>query len=88
MANISRLQLDVLKPHKPNAYDFALALSELDPSWVVEIEVVEIDESAESISLEVTGVHINFDNLQNKINELGATIHSIDAVEANGGSSN
>jgi len=88
MANICRLRLDVLKPHKPNVYDFALAISELDRTWKVAIEVVEIDESTESICLEISGIHINFDNLQTKINELGATVHSIDAVEANGGTSN
>ncbi|MFT6268798.1 MAG: hypothetical protein ACJAVV_001613 [Alphaproteobacteria bacterium] len=88
MANIRRLQLDVLKPHKPNAYDFTLALSELDPAWNIRLEVLEIDESTESICLEVTGMYINFEKLQAKITELGATVHSIDAVEAHGKSSN
>ena len=87
MPNICRLQLDVLKPHKPNAYDFSLALSEVDPTWNILLEVLEIDESTESISLEVTGTHIDFDKLQAKITELGATVHSIDAVEAHGESS-
>jgi hypothetical protein len=84
MPNICRLQLDVLKPHKPNAYDFSLALSELDPAWNIKLEVLEIDESTESICLELTGSHIDFEKLQTKITELGATVHSIDAVEARG----
>lgn len=88
MPNICRLQLDVLKPHKPNAYDFSLALSNLDPAWNIVLNVIEIDESTESICLEVTGKHISFEKLQAKITELGATVHSIDAVEARGESSN
>jgi hypothetical protein len=87
MANVCRLRLDVLKPHKPNAYDFALALSELDATWKVELEVLEIDQSTESICLDVTGTHIDFEKIKAKINELGASVHSIDAVEASGGSS-
>jgi hypothetical protein len=87
MANVCRLRLDVLKPHKPNAYDFTLALSELDDTWKVVLEVLEIDQSTESICLEVTGSHIDFEKIETKINELGASVHSIDAVEANGGKS-
>jgi hypothetical protein len=87
MANVCRLRLDVLKPHKPNAYDFTLALSELDDTWKVVLEVLEIDQSTESICLEVTGSHIDFEKIETKINELGASVHSIDAVEASGGKS-
>ena len=88
MAKICRLRLDVLKPHKPNAYDFTLALSELDPSWRVELEVLEIDENTESVCLEIIGDHVEYDLLQTKITELGASIHSIDEVEAYGDSYN
>ncbi len=84
MANVCRLRLDVLKPHKPNAYDFALALSELDATWKIIVEVLEIDQSTESICLDVMGKHIDFEKIQTKINELGASVHSIDAVETNG----
>lgn len=86
MPNVCRLQLDVLKPHKPNAYDFTLALAELDPTWNIVLEVLEIDERTESVCLKVTGENIDFEKLQTKITELGATVHSIDNVEANGGS--
>lgn len=85
MANVCRLRLDVLKPHKPNAYDFALALSELDTTWKITLEVLEIDQSTESICLDVIGTHIDFEKIQTKINELGASVHSIDAVETNSG---
>jgi hypothetical protein len=51
MPNVSRLQLDVLKPHKPNAYDFTVALSTVDPTWSFSLDVVEIDEQTESICL-------------------------------------
>lgn len=81
MANVCRLQLDVLKAHKPDAYDFSLALSELNPTWNIKLEVIEIDESTESICLDITGKHVDFDQLKTKINELGATVHSIDVVE-------
>lgn len=88
MANVCRLRLDVLKPHKPNAYDFVLALSELDSSWRVLLEVLEIDQNTETVCLEITGTDIQFEMLQTKITELGATVHSIDAVEAYTESSN
>jgi hypothetical protein len=82
--NICRLQLDVLKPHKPNAYDFSIALSSVDRAWNIIIEVLEIDENTESICLEVTGNYIDFEKLQAQIVELGASVHSIDAVETRG----
>ncbi len=88
MANVCRLQLDVLKPHKPNAYDFSVTLADLDPNWKIRLEVIEIDEKTETICLDITGTHIDYEKLHEKILELGATIHSIDAVEAHGSSSN
>jgi hypothetical protein len=84
MPNVSRLQLDVLKPHKPNAYDFTVALSTVDPTWSFSLDVVEIDEQTESICLIVSGMHIDLDILQAKLTELGATVHSIDTVETSG----
>ena len=49
MASTRKVVLDVLKPHQPNAVDFATALADLSPDYKVRITVVEVDEKTESI---------------------------------------
>jgi hypothetical protein len=82
MAHIQKLKLDVLKPHKPNVCDFALALAELNKDWHVELTLIEIDEQTQTVLLDFSGKNIEFELIQASISKMGATVHSIDAVEA------
>ena len=84
MASTQKIVLDVLKPHQPNAVDFATALADLSPDYKVRITVVEVDEKTESIIVVLEGENIEFDSVTELIKKLGASVHSIDEVEVHG----
>lgn len=84
MAKIRRIVLDVLKPHQPNAIDFATSLAKLATDCRVKLTVSEVDKMTESIILEVEGSDLQFEDLNEKIKKMGASVHSIDEVEVNG----
>ena len=79
---IRRLILDVLKPHKPNVVEVSEALSHLKGVEGVNIIINEIDQQVENAKVIVVGTSISFEEIQKKLEELGATIHSIDEVAA------
>ena len=82
MATIRRIILDVLKPHHPNAYEFAMVLADLGSEYVVHLSVIEVDENTESVQLELKAPSIDFELVQAAIIEMGASLHSIDEVDA------
>ncbi len=84
MAKIRRLVLDVLKPHQPNAVDFAKSLADLAAECRLRLIVTEVDEKTETIVLEVEGNDLQFETLSEEINKMGASVHSIDEVEVIG----
>jgi len=79
---IRRLILDVLKPHKPNVVEVSEALSHLEGVEGVNIIINEIDQKVENAKVIVAGSSISFEAIQKKLEEFGATIHSIDEVAA------
>ena len=79
---IRRLILDVLKPHKPNVVEVSEALSHLEGVEGVNIIINEIDQQVENAKVIVVGISISFEDIQKKLEEFGATIHSIDEVAA------
>ena len=79
---IRRLVLDVLKPHKPNVVELSEALSHLEGVEGVNIIINEIDQQVENAKVIVVGISISFEDIKNKLQEMGATIHSIDEVAA------
>ncbi|MFH1328266.1 MAG: DUF211 domain-containing protein [Candidatus Bathyarchaeota archaeon] len=79
---IRRLVLDVLKPHKPNVVEVSEALSHLEGVEGVNIIINEIDQQVENAKVIVVGTSISFEEIQKKLEEMGATIHSIDEVAA------
>jgi hypothetical protein len=82
MATIRRIILDVLKPHHPNAYEFAMALADLGNEYVVHLTVIEVDKNTETVQLELKAPSIDFEMVQAAIIEMGASLHSIDEVDA------
>ncbi len=84
MTKTLRLVLDVLKPHKPNALDFSSAIAELGADYRVKLKVTEVDKKTESTILIIEGADINFENIKNTIEKMGASVHSIDEVEVCG----
>ena len=79
---IRRLILDVLKQHKPNVIEVSEALSHLEGVEGVNIIINEIDQKVENAKVIVAGSSISFEAIQKKLEEFGATIHSIDEVAA------
>lgn len=80
MPRIRRLLLDVLKPHQPNALEFACRLVPAD-SAEVRVIVAAVDEHTESLQVELIGENLLFDSIQSAITEMGASLHSIDEVD-------
>ena len=87
MTKTRRLVLDVLKPHQPNALDFASALANLGADYRVKLTVIEVDKKTESTIVTIEGTDINFENIKTAIDKMGASVHSIDEVEVYGAES-
>ncbi len=84
MAIVTRIVLDVLKPHQPNALEFACQLADLDASCQVNLLVQEIDDKTQSIILSITGERLDFDAITHHIEAMGGSVHSIDEVDVQG----
>ena len=78
---IRRLVLDVLKPHEPSVIDLSLGLSHLEGVEGVNTITYEIDQQVENVKVIIAGNNIDFGNIKKRLEEMGATIHSVDEVE-------
>jgi len=79
---IRRLVLDVLKPYNPSVVEISEALSHLQGVEGVNVIIYEIDQHVENAKVIIAGSSIDFENIKKRIEELGATIHSVDEVAA------
>ena len=84
MSNIKKLVLDILKPHQPNALEFATRLAELGASYRVKLTVAEMDEKTETTVVVVEGDNLDYEAIQTAVREMGGSVHSIDEVEVQG----
>ena len=81
MPTIRKLVLDVLKPHEPNALEFAVNLAAAGIDMRIKHTVVEVDEKTESTILVIEGNDLAYEDINEAIKKMGASIHSIDEVE-------
>jgi uncharacterized protein len=81
MVNVKRIVLDVLKPHQPNALEFSQAIAEAGADYRLNLIVLEMDESTETVQIELQAKAIDFDAIQTAITDMGGSLHSIDEVE-------
>lgn len=79
---IRRIVLDVLKPHNPSVVEVSEALSHLEGVEAVNVIIYEIDQQVENAKIVIAGSSIDFESIKKKLEELGATIHSVDEVAA------
>jgi hypothetical protein len=79
---IRRLVLDVLKPHKPSVVEVSETLSHLEGVEGVNVIIYEIDQQVENAKIIIAGSSIDFESIKKKLEEMGATIHSVDEVAA------
>lgn len=80
MTCLTRVVLDVLKPHSPNALQFANAVADNNPGCEITVVVTEVDEKTESTLVSVKGQEINYERLVESIMQFGGSVHSIDEV--------
>lgn len=80
MANIRRIVLDVLKPHKPGILEMAKELADLKGVDGVDISLIEMDQKVENVKITCEGDSINYDEVESVIKTNGASIHSLDKI--------
>ncbi len=85
MVSVKRLVLDVLKPHHPNALEFARILAGVGKNYHVTVTVSEVDEKTETLQVIIEGPAIDFDAIQDAISDQGGSLHSVDEVEVHSG---
>jgi len=81
MVRVTRLVLDVLKPHHPNGLEFSRVIADRVDQGVIRFSVAEVDENTETIVLTIQGENILYEQVEEAIRLLGASVHSIDEVE-------
>jgi len=81
MVYVKHLVLDILKPHQPNALEFSSKLAATGDNYHVVLSVIEVDENTETLQVEISAEHIDFDAIQQTISSMGGSLHSIDRVE-------
>lgn len=84
MPRVKRLVLDILKPHQPNALEFADAIAALDEGYRVDVKVTEVDEHTETLQVRIEAGSLDFEAIKTTISENGASLHSIDEVSVEG----
>ncbi len=82
LGTIKRLVLDVLKLHEPGLVAFTAALESIECIDAVNVTLDEVDQQTETVKIVVAGTDLNFEKIQQKLEDLHASIHSIDQVVA------
>ncbi len=82
MGHIRRIVLDVLKPHSPSIVEVAERLSAIRGISGVNIMLDEVDQETETIKITIGGANIKVDSVYKALEEMGASVHSVDAVMA------
>jgi len=82
IGKIRRVVLDTLKPMEPTIIEMAKKLSLIDGVSAVNISIVEIDLKVENAKITIEGDNINYELVEELIQDMGASIHSIDEVVA------
>ena len=82
IGKIRRVVLDTLKPMEPTIIEMAKLMSVIEGVSAVNISIVEIDLKVENAKITVEGENINYEKVEELIQDMGASIHSIDEVVA------
>jgi hypothetical protein len=80
MAPVRRIVLDVLKPHDPELLEFSQTVAEVEGVEAVDVSLIELDREVQNVKLVVEGEDLDYEALQRTVDDLGATIHSVDEV--------
>ncbi|MEM0381468.1 MAG: DUF211 domain-containing protein [Nitrososphaerota archaeon] len=77
---ITRLVLDVLKPHQPDIVEFSKRLAGIRGVKKIDSSVVEVDAETETVKLIIDGSELDVERIGEAIRTLGGAIHSVDAT--------
>lgn len=80
MAKIRRMVLDIMKPHEPSVIEYSSELADLDCIDGVNSSMVEIDHEVENIKTTLEGNNIDYETVEDVIERLGGSVHSVDKV--------
>ena len=75
-----RIVLDVLKPHEPELLGVAEAVADCSGVDSVNVVLVETDREVQSLKLTIEGEAIEADTVEETIEHIGGSIHSVDQV--------
>ena len=65
-------------PHLPNVLEFASAIAAIGRDYQVYLDVAEMDEKTETLTLVIEGQALDYPRIEDTIKALGGSIHSID----------
>ncbi|MCS7145935.1 MAG: DUF211 domain-containing protein [Nitrososphaerota archaeon] len=77
---ITRLVLDVLKPHQPDVVEFSKRLAKVEGIRRVDSAVTEVDAETETVKMIIDGNDLDVEEISEAVRSLGGAIHSIDAA--------
>lgn len=77
---LSKLVLDILKPHVPNLIDLCKELSSIKGVKRVSGVVMEVDVETDTVKITIEGKDIDFEEVEECVKAMSAAIHSIDEV--------
>lgn len=80
MSAVRRLVVDVLKPYDPPLLEFTAQLGRLDSVDGVTGSLIELDQEVQNVKLTFEGASVEYAEIEAAIDELGATVHSVDQV--------
>jgi hypothetical protein len=80
MAAVRRLVIDVLKPHDPPLLVFTDQVAEIESVDGVISSLIELDQEVQNVKLTFEGADLDFAAIEEKIETLGGSVHSVDQV--------
>lgn len=80
MAAVRRIVVDVLKPHSPPLVEFTKRVSETDGVAGASTSLIELDREVQNIEVAVEGAQLDYEAIEERVESMGATIHSVDEV--------
>ena len=80
VVRVTKLVLDVLKPHQPSILEMSKLLGELDGVSSVNTVLREVDADTETVVLSLEGTELDYDEVLNVIEQCSASVHSMDEV--------
>lgn len=79
---IKRIVVDILIPNDIDVLDFTERIAGIDHVDGATLHVLEIDEKTKTVEVTIEGKYLYFKDINNIIEGLGGSVHSIDMVSA------